>query len=222
VTFSSPITIAAPPGESNRLFIAERAGRVRVLTNLVSVTSAGTFLDISSRVQDDGRELGFKSLAFHPGYASNGYFFATYCHTNGSVRVSRFTRNPTNELAADPDSEVVLIEHARDDIFHNDTHITFGPDGYLYVGMGDEGQPGATNPNAQSITQDFWSAILRIDPDKRPGSLPPNPHPAIAGPTNYAIPPDNPFIGATQFNGVAVNPATVRTEFHSVGYRNPW
>jgi uncharacterized repeat protein (TIGR03806 family) len=222
VTFSSPLAIAAPPGDSNRLFVAERAGRVRVLTNLASVTSAGTFLDISSRVQDDGRELGFKGIAFHPGYATNGYLFVTYCHTNGRVRISRFTRNPTNELAADPDSEIVLIDLERDDLFHNVNHVTFGPDGYLYVGMGDEGQPGATNPNAQIITQDFWSAILRIDPDKRPGSLPPNPHPAIAGQTNYAIPPDNPFIGTTQFNGVAVNPAAVRTEFHSVGYRNPW
>lgn len=222
VTFSSPVAIAAPSGESNRLYVAERAGRIRALTNLVTVGDKALVLDISSRVQNDGQELALKGFTFHPGYATNGYFYVTYCHTNGRVRISRFTRNPTNDLEADPDSELVLIEHERDAGFHNVNHLTFGPDGYLYIGMGDEGQPGNINPNAQVITQDFWSAILRIDPDKRTNSLPPNPHPAIAGATNYAIPPDNPFIGVTQFNGVAVNPATVRTEFHSVGYRNPW
>lgn len=226
LTFSSPLAIAAPPGESNRLYVAERKGRIKVLTNLFNATTAPLFLDITNRVQDDERELSLKGFAFHPGYATNGFLYVTYCHTNNTVRLSRFTRSPTNDLAADPDSELVLIEQARADIFHNINHVVFGPDGYLYVGFGDEGQPGATNPNAQVITQNLWSAILRIDVDKKPGNLEPNPHPAIptngAGEAYFSIPDDNPFIGATQFNGLAVNPATVRTEFHSVGYRNPW
>lgn len=226
VTFSSPLAIAAPPGETNRLYVAERKGRIRVLTNLYDAAAAPVFLDITNRVQDDGRELSLKGFTFHPGYTTNGFLYVAYCHTSATVRLSRFTRSPTNALAADPASELVLIEQQRDDLFHNINHLVFGPDGYLYVGFGDEGQPGTNNPNAQVITQDLWSAILRIDVDKRPENLEPNPHPAIptneAGEAYFSIPADNPFIGITQFNGTAVNPATVRTEFHSVGYRNPW
>ncbi|HMP76783.1 MAG TPA: PQQ-dependent sugar dehydrogenase [Kiritimatiellia bacterium] len=218
----SPLSIEAPPGETNRIFFASRQGRIFVITNLAQSTSAPAFLDISERVLLDTQERALKGFAFHPQYATNGYIYVTYCHTGGTARLSRFTRSPTNELAADPDSELVLIDQQNDGVFHNINNAAFGPDGYLYVAFGDEGQPGASNPNAQVITQDFWSAILRIDPDKRPGSLPPNPHPAIAGATNYAIPPDNPFIGATQFNGQAVNPDVVRTEFFAVGFRNPW
>ncbi len=225
LTFSSPLSLETPPGETNRLFVAERAGRLMVITNLAAPHAAIPFLDITNRVLDDGREFSLKGFGFHPGYATNGFFYVTYCHTNTTVRLSRFTRDPSDGNAADPASELVLIEQPLDYIFHNFNDVVFGPDGYLYMGAGDEGQPGISNPNAQVITQDLWSAILRIDPDKRPGSLEPNPHPSI--PTNasgafFAIPPDNPFIGATQFNGIAVNPATVRTEFYAVGFRNPW
>ncbi len=103
---------------------------------------------------------------------------------------------------------------------HNGGDLHFGPDGYLYVSLGDEGGQNDGFNNSQIITNDFFSAILRIDVDKRPGSLPPNPHPAAT--TYYAVPPDNPFVGATQFNGLPVDPARVRTEFWAVGFRNPW
>ena len=101
----------------------------------------------------------------------------------------------------------------------------FGPDGYLYISVGDEGSQFDGFHNSQRIDKNFFSAILRIDVDKKPGSLPPNPHasvPTDTGVARYAIPPDNPWVGATSFNGLPVDPAAVRTEFYAVGLRNPW
>jgi uncharacterized repeat protein (TIGR03806 family) len=90
----------------------------------------------------------------------------------------------------------------------------------LYLSLGDEGGGGGSFGNTHFITKDFFAGILRLDVDQRPGSLPPNPHPAITG--NYAVPPDNSFVGATNFDGTAIDPARVRTEFWAVGLRNPW
>ena len=183
------------------------------------------FLDLSAAVYSDN-ELGLKGMAFHPGFATNGLFFVTYCTTQGTIRLSRFQRSLSDPNAADPASELVLIDQTNSGTIHNIDEATFGPDGYLYVGIGDEGFAGDPTTNTQTITKNFWSCILRIDPDKRPGNLEPNPHPAV--PTNalglayYSIPADNPFVGATQFNGAAVSPAQVRTEFYAVGFRNPW
>lgn len=225
LTFGAPTSMESPPGETNRLYVTEKAGRIFVVTNLTE-GSVGKipFLDISARVTNDSSELGLKGLAFHPGYATNGLFFITYCHTQGTVRLSRFycpPGSPTN--LPSPESEVVFIEQPNEGQFHNIDDAVFGPDGYLYVGLGDEGGNQVDGyTNSQCIDKDFWSTILRLDVDKKPGSLAPNHHPAIVAPTNYAIPPDNPFIGATQFNGQAVNPAQVRTEFYAVGFRNPW
>ena len=225
LTFSAPTSMDGVPGETNLLFVAEKAGRIHAITNLADAASGHMlFLDLSARVTNDSSELGLKGMAFHPGFASNGLFFVTYCHTQDTVRLSRFQVPPGSPLQpADPDSEVVLIEQPNDGEFHNVADAVFGPDGYLYVGFGDEGGNQVDGfTNSQCIDRDFWSAIIRIDVDQRPGSLPPNHHPGIAAPTNYAIPPDNPFIGATQFNGLAVDPAQVRTEFYAVGFRNPW
>ncbi len=227
LTFNAPTSMDSPPGDTNRLFITEKAGWVYVITNASAPAPQKVlFLDITAQVTNDNSELGLKGLAFHPGYATNGIFFLTYCATDQAVRLSRFLRDAGNPDAADTNSEVILINQHNDGIYHNIDDAVFGPDGYLYVGMGDEGPPATNNPNTQIITQDFFSAILRIDPDKRAGNLEPHPHPSV--PTNgfglayYSVPSNNPFLGATQFNGMAVNPASVRTEFYVVGLRNPW
>jgi hypothetical protein len=135
-------------------------------------------------------------------------------------RLSRFQTSDSNPNAGLPASEQILINQIDDAGNHNGGDLHFGPDGYLYVSLGDEGDSNDSLGNSQRINRDFFSGILRIDVDKRPGSLPTNAHPAASA--NYAIPPDNPFIGATSFNGLAVNPTTVRTEFWAVGLRNPW
>jgi glucose/arabinose dehydrogenase/mono/diheme cytochrome c family protein len=224
VAFTNPICIRTPPGETNRLFVLEQGGRIVVITNLVNPTRT-VFMNIASRVTFPG-ESGLLSMDFHPGYATNGYFFVWYTASGSgqSNRLSRFQVSAGNPDSANTNSEVILIGQLDDCSNHNGGDIHFGPDGYLYLSLGDEGgsNDNCNGGNSQRIDKDFFSGVIRIDVDKKPGSLPPNHHRSIIGPTNYAIPPDNPFIGYTQFNGIAVAVTNVRTEFWAVGLRNPF
>jgi glucose/arabinose dehydrogenase len=223
LSFVWPVGIVTPPGETNRLFIVEQQGRLAVITNLASPTRT-VFLDITDRALYGGEE-GLLALAFHPGYATNGYFYVWYTTTGTRHdRLSRFEVDPNNPARALPDTEQILINQQDDAENHNGGQLLFGPDdGYLYLSVGDEGGSAAID-NVQRVDNNFFSGVLRIDVDKRPGSIPANPHPANngSGTINYAIPSDNPFIGITSFNGRAVNPSNVRTEFWAVGLRNPW
>lgn len=225
--FINPIALAVAPGETNRMFVCERAGVIAVITNLANPTRQ-VFMNIGSRIGGLADEGGLLALAFHPGFATNRRFFVYYT-APGPVspqlydRVSRFTAQTNNPNAGDTNSEAVLISQLDEAGTHNGGDLQFGPDGFLYFSAGDEGNGCDVYHNSQSITGDFFSAVMRLDVDPRPGSLAPNPHAAIAGATtNYAVPPDNPFVGATQFNGAAVSPDRVRTEFWAVGLRNPW
>lgn len=226
LSFNDPVAIVSPPGESNRLFVVEQAGRIGVITNLANPNRT-VFLDISSRVNAGGEE-GLLGLAFHPGYSTNGYFYVFYTlYTNAAAgagsrhdRLARFARSPSNPNRALADSEVVLISQRDEASNHNGGDLHFGPDGYLYVALGDEGGGNDSWNNSQRIDKDFFAGILRIDVDELPGNLAPNPHPASTG--HYAIPSDNPFVGATSFNGQTISPSKVRTEFWAVGLRNPW
>ena len=235
LVFSNPICLASPPGETNRLFVIEKHGRIIVITNLANPTRT-VFLDISSRVSvvnssesaDASGEEGLLGLAFHPGYATNGYFYVFYTGqaTNGTSGLhdilSRFQTMASNTNAGDPNSEIRFIAQYDQADNHNAGDLHFGPDGYLYVSLGDEGGGGDQYANSQRIDKDYFSAIMRIDVDKRPGNLTPNPHVSLTSPTNYAVPFDNPWVGATNFNGLTVNSNQVRTEFWAVGMRNPW
>jgi uncharacterized repeat protein (TIGR03806 family) len=231
LTFQNPVAIASAPGETNRLFVVEKPGRIQVITNLTAPNKT-LFLDISSQVNASG-EGGLLGLAFHPDWRNNRRFFVFYTTSidvpQGYVfydRVARFEIDPADPHAALAGSEVRLLSQLDRDSNHNAGDVHFGPDGYLYVSTGDEGGGGDNRNNSRFINQNFFSAILRIDVDRRPGNLEPNPHPAIhtdgQGQAYYAIPADNPFIGATSFNGQNIDPATVRTEFWAVGLRNPW
>jgi glucose/arabinose dehydrogenase len=231
ISFSFPLSMDSPPGDNDRLFVAQRNGEIHVITNISDTAPGSTlFMDISSLVNDDGNEEGLKSIAFHPGYATNRYFYLSYCHTSGGgskyIRVSRFETQSGNPNAGDSGSELILINEINNGPYHNIDNIAFGPDGYLYVGIGDEGPQYDGSQNTQRIDKDMWSALLRIDVDKKPGNLEPNAFPSIptdgSGLANFSIPADNPFIGATSFNGAAVNPGDVHTEFFAVGLRNPW
>lgn len=223
LSFSQPVAIVSPPGETHRLFVLEKAGNIIVITNLAAPTRT-IFMTVP--VMPDG-ESGLLGLAFHPGHATNGFFyvFATrnFTTTQGRgrhQRLSRFQTAPGNPNQAFLSSERPLITQFDEASNHNGGDLHFGPDGYLYVSVGDEGPQRDGANNSQTITKDFFSAILRIDVDEQPGNLPPNPHPAIHG--GYSVPADNPYVGATSFNGLPVDPNLVRTEFYAVGFRNPW
>lgn len=226
VSFTNPLCIRTPPGETNRLFVVEQGGRIAVITNLANPTRT-VFMNVGSRVTFPGgsSESGLLSMDFHPDYASNGYFYVWYTASgvNQPNRLSRFQVFTNNINAANTNSEVILFSQTDTCSNHNGGDVHFGPDGYLYLSLGDGGNANDTcGDNGQSINKNFFASILRLDVDKKPGSLRPNYHVAIFGTTNYAIPPDNPFIGATQFNGVAVNSNTVRTEIYAIGLRNPF
>ncbi len=248
LSFSQPIDVASPPGETNRLFILEKGGDLELIPDL-SAPSRTLFLNLDSVVNarsgeafQTSSEQGLLGVAFHPNFAANRRFFVVYSVTvNGTryQRLSEFKASSGNPNVADTTSEIVILQQRNDAGNHNGGDLHFGPDGYLYMSWGDEGNANDTLNNSQTITKDFWSGITRIDVDLEPedhtaadgtgsddANLPPNPHPAIvtdgSGNPRYEVPADNPFIDATSFNGSTIDPGDVRTEFCAVGLRNPW
>jgi glucose/arabinose dehydrogenase len=227
LSFTQPLEIATPPGETNRLFVLEKPGRIIVVPDLAH-PSRTVFLDLTGLVGDDSSEQGVLALAFHPDYAHNRQFYVWYTsclRINGRTvredRLARFLVSPTDPNAADPASEQRLISQADEAPNHNGGQLLFGPDGYLYLSMGDGGGARDQFQNSQRIDKDFFSGILRIDVDQKPGSLSPHAHPSVhAG--AYAVPPDNPFVGAKTFNGQPIQEDRVHTEYWAVGLRNPW
>lgn len=182
--------------ESGRLFIAEKDGTIRIIQNGVVLNDY--FLDISGQVHNAG-ERGFLGLAFHPDFPTQPYFYVNYVIDNTITnRISRFSVNPDNPNDALEDSEVILLEQAGVQSNHKAGDIAFGPDGYLYIGMGDGGGGGDPTDAAQDPST-LLGKMLRIDVD--------NP----ADPLNYGIPSDNPYVG-TEF----------REEIFYIGLRNPW
>jgi uncharacterized repeat protein (TIGR03806 family) len=246
LTFSEPICLATPPGETQRLFVCQKGGVIRVVQDVTATTpTSSVFFDLAATVNaraaedfvpDAFGESGLLSLAFHPAYATNRqfYVFYTVSKTSGGnfQRVSRFTAQAGNPNLADTASEQILIEQRDDATNHNGGDLHFGPDGYLYISVGDEGNGDDTLNNSQTINKDLFSGILRIDVDKKPGNVQPTNHAAIPGSpssANFSIPIDNPFVhtslGGTwngTYNGANVGQASVRREFWATGLRNPW
>jgi glucose/arabinose dehydrogenase len=228
LSFEQPIAVLAPPDETNRLFIVEKTGRIAVIPNLAQPTRE-VFLDHSGKLgTNTGGELGLLALAFHPEYRTNRQFYIWYTNftgsgrgANGTSRLARFQASAANPNAADPASEQLLISQIDEASNHNGGQLLFGPDGYLYLSVGDEGAANDTFENSQRIDKDFFAGIHRIDVDRRPGNLTPTDHPAVQ-PGTYSIPRDNPFVGATSFNGTPIDPAKLRAEFWAVGLRNVW
>ncbi len=237
LNFGQPLCLVTPPGETNRLFVLDKIGHMYVITNLAS-PNITLFMDRSDTNQIyTGSESGLLGLAFHPGYATNRYFFLFYSSSTNAARsssglfqrVSRFQTTATNANAALTNTEVILINQKDPAGNHNGSDLHFGPDGYLYITFGDGGVQYDGDYNSQLINSNFFSAVCRIDVDlpPRPTSLMPNAHRAntnnATGSLNYRVPPDNPFIGRTNYDGLAItNPATLRTEFWAVGFRNPF
>lgn len=223
VKLDQPVQLVYAPGNRERAFVVERTGRVAAIGTGEN-PQREVFLDLSSRLNVRANE-GLLSFAFHPAFAENGFvylWFSTRVRGARAGRLSRFKISAANPAVVDLASETPLLTQATGPHGHDGGMILFGPDGYLYLSLGD-GDEHLSEPVAsrQRIDRSFFGAVLRIDVDQKPGSLVPNPHPAVHLGT-YAVPPDNPFIGATTFNGAPVTPTRVRTEFWAVGLRNPW
>ncbi len=189
-----------PPGAPELFFVTEQPGVVRVFPNDPDAAEAAIFLDIRDRVSDENNEEGLLGLAFDPGYASSGHFYVYYSAASPRRSVvSRFTAKDDNPLAADPNSEVVIMWVTQPYGNHNGGQLAFGPDGYLYAGLGDGGSAGDPRGNGQNLGT-LLGAVLRIDPSSPSGDV------------NYTIPPDNPFVGVEDARG----------EIWAYGLRNPW
>ncbi|MFO1451083.1 MAG: PQQ-dependent sugar dehydrogenase [Opitutaceae bacterium] len=224
IAFPEPTQVLFAPGETDRVFVVEREGRVSVVRNLAAPTRE-VFLDLTSRVGNGGPDHGLLAMAFHPRFASNGTFFLWYSMVQDGTRynrLARFSLSATHPAVADPLSETPLLTQQTGPGGHDGGALAFGSDGYLYLSLGD-GDSGYAPAvvSHQRVDADFFGAILRLDVDQGPGSLPPNPHRSVH-PGTYRVPADNPFVGATTFNGAAVAPTAVRTEFWAVGLRNPF
>jgi hypothetical protein len=179
-SFASPVAMLQAPNDSTRWFVVEQQGRVRVFNNDPLVTTFATFLDISARVASGG-EMGLLGMAFHPGFPGDPRVFFHYTNTFvGRVsRISEF-RSTNGGATLDPNSERIMMVIGQPEANHNGGHLAFGPDGYLYIGMGDGGGANdmhGTTGNGQLMTT-LLGKMLRIDVD---------------GASPYAIPADNPF-----------------------------
>ncbi|MGZ8889105.1 MAG: PQQ-dependent sugar dehydrogenase [Halobacteriota archaeon] len=200
VRFRDPVGIYNARDQSNRLFVVEQAGVIKVFENNESVNTASIFLNISNRVTSGG-ELGLLGLAFPRQFNESGFFYVYYT-TDNPLRsvVSRFSVSQTDKNQADVNSEKVLLHVDQPFPNHNGGQISFGPDGYFYIGLGDGGGTGDPLGNGQNRST-LLGKILRIDVNSASGSL------------NYSIPRDNPFVGNNQ---------GFREEIYAYGLRNPW
>ncbi len=154
------------------MWIVEKLGHIHLVQNGQRVKEP--FINLEDRVNDSSNEMGLLGLALHPNFAQNGYFYVNYTGARGDTFISRFTANGDS---ADPNSEVILLRVEQPYPNHNGGTLNFGPDGYLYAGLGDGGSGGDPEGNGQSLDT-LLGKILRIDVDS-------------AQP--YAVPPDNPF-----------------------------
>lgn len=207
---NQPIGMISPNDGSDRLFIIEQDGIVKIYNSGGGSVNATPFLNITTRVDSLRNEQGFLGLAFHPDYANNGYFYVNYIRDPGSGQdktvIARFSVSVQNPDIANSDSEFRLMEISQDSSNHNGGDLHFGPDGFLYIAMGDGGGSDDQFGHAQDINS-LKGKILRIDVDAGPVV-----QDELCGEIqNYSIPDNNPFVDG---NGC--------DEIWSYGLRNPW
>ena len=202
LSFNDPVGIYHSGDDTDRIFIVEQEGTIKVFNNSPSTNEVNVFLDITNIVQQDGgyTEEGLLGLAFHPNYSENGYFYVNYTRHNPRRNViARYSVSDNNPNQADSQSSFVILEVNQPYTNHNGGQTTFGPDGYLYIIFGDGGSSGDPLGHGQNLST-LLGSLIRIDVDNPSNGL------------NYGIPSDNPFIA----------PMSARDEIYAYGLRNMW
>lgn len=196
-----PLYITDAGDGTGRLFVVEQGGKIWVVEDGQKLETP--FLDVTALVSPEATtpagytERGLLGLAFHPDYAENGVFFINYTDVSGNTAIVRYEVSADQPNVANPDSATVILTVQQPYANHNGGHLIFGPDGYLYIGMGDGGSQGDPQGNAQNLGS-YLGKILRIDIDDESGL--------------YGIPTDNPFVGRDD----------ALPEIWAYGLRNPW
>jgi glucose/arabinose dehydrogenase len=191
-SLSYPVQVTHPGDDTDRLFIVEQSGKIKIVANGNILSQP--FLNIQSLIFFEG-ERGFLGLAFHPHYETNGFFYVNYTRAgDGATVIARYHVSADPNIA-DPNSALIIIVIPQPYSNHNGGQVAFGPDGYLYIGMGDGGSGGDPNNYAQNI-EILLGKMLRINVDS---GLP------------YTVPSDNPFVGKAGMD-----------EIWALGLRNPW
>jgi glucose/arabinose dehydrogenase len=198
--FTRPVEFTHAGDGSDRVFVVEQDGRIRVFPNRADAKETKVFLDLRDVVRREHNEEGLLGLAFHPNYRTNGQFFVFYSVTPRGSVVSRFRVSKDDPNRADRDSEEKLLQFPKPYGNHNGGCLRFGPDGYLYISVGDGGLAGDPHGNGQNL-ETLNAKILRIDVDHKDAKK------------NYAIPRDNPFVSRG---------GNVRGEIWAYGLRNVW
>lgn len=195
---SNPVGLEKPPSD-NRFFVVEQRGTIRIIEN--GALRAGNFLDIQSLVNFDGQEQGLLGLAFHPNYSTNRKFYLNYTRDLGTREtiIAEYQTMASDPNQADPNSERILLVVTQPFANHNGGQLVFGPDGFLYIGLGDGGSGGDPQGNGQNLST-FLGKMLRIGVD-----------PPFTSGLEYAIPADNPFAAG---GGLG--------QIWAYGLRNPW
>jgi len=198
--FTRPVDLQHPGDGSGRLFVVEQRGIISVFPNDSTVEEAATFLDIEDRVDNASNEEGLLGLAFHPDYENNGYFYVNYTTPDSKTHISRFQVSPDDQDQADASSEQIILTYDQPYGNHNGGQVSFGPEGFLFIAVGDGGAGGDPEGHGQDRST-LLGTILRIDVDNPEGDI------------QYGIPGDNPFAG---------NDDGYREEIYAYGLRNAW
>ena len=194
--FNQPVHLSQPPGVDSPLFVVERKGTVRAISD--GEIAPVPFLDIRPKVKWSGKggEQGLMSIAFPPDYAASGRFYVSYTDRRNALRIVEFRRSPEDPLRADPKSYRLVLAIPQPTTKHHGGLLLFGPDKYLYIGSGDGGPSGGGDVGQSKRV--LLGKLLRIDPKQ-------------AGRRPYSVPADNPFVGRAG-----------RDEIFAYGLRNPW
>ncbi len=193
--FNQPVALLQSPKVDSPWYVVEKGGRVLRLEGEGREAKSSLFIDLGSRVDAGPMEAGLLGMAFHPAFARNNLIYLSYTRGRPLTSVLARYKSPDGGRTLDPASEAILLEVPQPYGNHNGGQIAFGPDGYLYYGLGDGGAAGDPRGNGQN-TETLLGAMLRLDVDRS---------------TPYAIPPDNPFV---EGGG--------RPEIYAWGLRNPW